>query len=57
MEDLLQEILDELRQINSRLSSIDSSIDTISGDTYNFMNNTELSSIGTDVSRILREIK
>ncbi|MDE8065617.1 hypothetical protein PT067_08245 [Erysipelothrix rhusiopathiae] len=57
MENILNQILNELKSINERLVSIESSTDAINIDSYNFMNYNELTSISNDVRDISDKIK
>lgn len=57
MENILNQILNELKSINERLASIESSTDAINIDSYNFMNYNELTSISNDVRDISDKIK
>ncbi|MDE8290775.1 hypothetical protein PT190_00430 [Erysipelothrix rhusiopathiae] len=57
MENILNQILNELKSINERLVSIESSTDAINIDSYNFMNYNELTSISNDVRDISNKIK
>lgn len=57
MEYILNQILNELKSINSRLASIESSADEINNYAYNFNNYNELATIGSDVRDILNKIR
>ncbi len=57
MENILNQILNELKSINERLVSIESSTDAINIDSYNFMNYNELTAISNDVRDISDKIK
>ncbi|BAK31662.1 hypothetical protein [Erysipelothrix rhusiopathiae] len=57
MENILNQILNELKSINERLASIESSTDAINIDSYNFMNYNELTSISNNVRDISDKIK
>lgn len=57
MENILNQILNELKSINERLASIESSTDQIYDDAYNFKNYNELATLSSDVRDILDKIK